>query len=90
MFPKILDGAKVLYHTPKDSYGEIYYTTGELAEFVKYLAICQYPNAKEEYYLFRCNEECEVVGDSVWESIDKCMAIANSTHGGNILWITAK
>ena len=89
MFPKILDGAKVLYYTPKDSYGEIHYTTGEVAEYVNYLAICQYSSAKEEYYLFRCNEEFEVVGDSVWNSIDECMAVANSSYDGTILWITA-
>lgn len=87
MFPEELDGAKVLYYTPKDNYGYIYYSNGDIANNVKFLAICKYQNEKEEYYLFRCDENYEVVGDSVWNSIEECMNIANSSHGGNILWI---
>ena len=44
MFPKILDGADVLYYTPYDNFGEIYWDNGEIAHYVKYLAICVYPN----------------------------------------------
>ena len=40
MFPKILDGADVLYYTPYDNFGEIYWDNGEIAHYVKYLAIC--------------------------------------------------
>ena len=46
MFPKILDGADVLYYTPYDNFGEIYWDNGEIAHYVKYLAICVYPNNK--------------------------------------------
>lgn len=89
-FPKILDNAKVLFYTPKDDYGEIYYTNSEIADYIKYLAICKYQNDKEEYYLFKCDENFEVASDSVWESIDECMGGANSSYGGNILWIEAE
>ena len=44
MFPKILDGAEVVYYTPYDNFGEIYWDNGEIAHYVKYLAICVYPN----------------------------------------------
>lgn len=90
MFPKILDKAKVLYYTPKDDFGCIFYTNGDVAHHVKYLAICKYPSENKEYYLFRCDENYEVVGDSVWDSIEECMAVANSSYGGNIIWIDTR
>lgn len=88
-FPKTLDDAEVLFFTPKDDFGEVYYATGEVADYIKYMAICRYEGVKEEYYLFRCDENYEVVSDSVWGSIDECMEVANSSHGGDILWIKA-
>ena len=87
MFPKVLDGAEVLYHTPCDVFGEIYWDNGEIAHFVKYLAICKYPNRSNEFYLFCCDEQYEVVGDSLWESIEMYMGVANSLHRGKIIWI---
>lgn len=86
MFPEMLDGARVLYYTPYDDFGKIYWDNGEVAYYVKYLAICKYPN-NGEFYLFRCDEEFEVVGDSAWDSIEMCMGVANSSHGGEIIWI---
>ena len=49
MFPNTLDGANVLYYTPYDNFGEIY-----------------------------------------WDNIEMCMGVANSSHGGHILWIENK
>lgn len=79
MFQNTLDNAKVLY-----------YTDGNVADYIKYLAICKYQNRKEEYYLFRCDENFEVVGDSVWNSIEECMGVANASYNGNIIWIEVK
>lgn len=87
MFPNVLDGAEVLYYTPCDDFGEIYWDNGEIAHHVKYLAICKYPNKENEFYLFRCDEQYEVVGDALWDSIEMCMGVANSSHGGKIIWI---
>lgn len=87
MFPEKLDNANVLYYTPKDNYGYIYYDNGEIADHINYLAICKYANQKEECYLFKCDENYEVVGDSLWSSIEECMKVANSSYGGNIIWI---
>lgn len=53
--------------------------------FLKRLKIGK--NSDNEFYLFRCNEQCEVVGDSLWDSIEMCMGVANSFHGGQIPWI---
>ena len=87
MFPKILDGAEVLYYTPFDNFGETYWDNGEIAHYVKYLAICVYPNKNNEFYLFCCDEQYDVVGDSLWDSIEMCMAVANTSHGGQSIWI---
>ena len=57
-FPKLLDNASILYHTPENCFGEIYYTTGEPAEQIRYLAIYKYEN-DTSYYLFGCNADQE-------------------------------
>ena len=43
-FPEILDGAEVLYYTKKDDYGCVYYENDEVADYIKFLAICTYSN----------------------------------------------
>ena len=79
MFPKTLDGAQVLFYTHQNNYGVIRYTTGAIAHFVQYLAICKYEN-DTSYYLFACDADCEVVGDSLWGSVEECMDIARSVY----------
>ena len=86
MFPDVLDGAKVLFFTPKDDYGIMYDTTGNAVAYFKYLSICKYDN-DEGYYLFECNEEYEVMADSLWDSIQMCMDVADTSYGWNLLWI---
>ena len=85
MFPTEIDGAKVLYYTPQDNYGAIKYPNGETADYFRYLAICRYSN-DEQYYLFCCNEQREVVSDSVWNSIGECMNVATTSYKENIVW----
>ena len=85
-FPKLLDNASVLYYTAENCYGEVYYTTGELAEQIRYLAICKYEN-DTSYYLFGCNADQEVVSDSPWESVEECMRVAKSSYNCAISWI---
>lgn len=86
MFPDGLDGAKVLYFTPEDDYGKLYYETGGIAADFKYLAICQYHDS-DSFCLFYCNERKEVETDGLWESIEACMSAAECSCGKNILWI---
>ncbi len=54
---------------------------------LNFFTVPKYPNKNNEFYLFGCDEQYEVVGDSLWESIEICMGVANSSHGGEILWI---
>lgn len=87
-FPEILDNAKVLYYAPKGAYGDVSYPTGDIAENICYLAICKYEN-DEEYYLFGCNADCEVVSDSLWESAEECMSVVRNSYDCDITWIEA-
>jgi hypothetical protein len=89
MFPKELDNAKVLYYTPQDHYGAIRYPNGEVADYYHYLAICTYSKSNE-YYLFCCNENYEVVSDWFDSSIDRCMQMAALSYKENIQWIKAQ
>ena len=89
MFPNELDGAKVLYYTPQDNYGALKYPNGEIAERYHYLAICKY--AKDDnYYLFCCNENYEVVSDSLHCSLDACMRVATVSYKEDIIWNEAE
>lgn len=86
MFPIELDNAKVLYYTPQDNYGAIRYPNGEVVDYYHYLAICVYPK-DNNYYLFCCNENYEVVSDWLDSSVEKCMEVATSSYKENIQWI---
>ncbi|MBQ2956570.1 MAG: hypothetical protein IJE08_08930 [Clostridia bacterium] len=88
MFPKVLDGAQVLYYTPKEHFGDILYTTGEIAAHVYYLAICKYESSGT-HYLFQCNSNYEVEGDSAWDSVEECMSAASS-YSKHIRWVQAE
>jgi hypothetical protein len=88
MFPTELDNAKVLYYTPKDDFGAIKYPNGEVADYYHYLAICSYPD-DNNYYLFCCSENYEVVSDLLCCSIEDCMKNAEFSYKENILWIKA-
>ena len=86
MFPTELDNAEVLYYTPQDDYGAITYPNGEVADYYHYLAICAYPD-DNNYYLFCCNENYEVVSDWLDSSIENCMKVAALSYKENICWI---
>ena len=89
MFPTILDGANVLYHTPAGHYGAVRLDTGEIADYITFLAICRYPD-RSEYYLFSCNAEYEIVSDFPFEDIPACMTSARLSCQKDIQWIAAK
>jgi len=90
MFPEKLDGADVLYYTAKGVFETVFYTTGEVFDHVKYFAICRYVNEENRYYLFGCNDNYDVICDSVWDSIAECMRSVNFSCSCNIRWIKAK
>ena len=84
MFPIKLDGAIVLYYTSQDDYGYSFFPNGKIADRYRYLAICKY-SEDDEYYLFCCDENYEVVSDMLYNSVEECMAIA-SKYKENIVW----
>lgn len=85
VFPTELDGAKVLFYTPQGDYGAMEYPNGEVADDYHYLAICKYLE-DNNYYLFCCNENYEVVNDWMESSIADCMKAAASSYKENIVW----
>ena len=86
MFPKTLDDATVLFYTEKGDYGAVYSTTGEVLDRVCFLAICRYENANE-CYLFGCDENYDVVSDSLWGSVEECQRVAEASCTETPLWI---
>lgn len=89
MFPNFLDGASVLFFSHKDDYGIMCNTDGNVVAHFKYLAICKYDDG-EGYYLFKCNEEYEVVSDSLWDSIEMCMRVTSESYSKKIIWVEKK
>ena len=85
MFPPTLDGASVLFYTPKGDYGTIRYISGEIADYYRYFAICKYAN-DDNFYLFCCNENYDVVSDWLEDSVDDCMNAASSLYSGTLVW----
>ena len=79
-----LDGAKIIKYTS----GEFGYTEDDNGEktFIKALAICSYDD--NEYYLFACDENFNVIGDTIHESIDEAMIFALKYYQKNdINWM---
>ena len=88
IFPETLDNAHVLYFTPQASYGTVCFTTGKIADHICYLAICKYEN-DNNYYLFGCDSNYDVVSDYPWCSVEECMRVASSSYDCDISWIAA-
>lgn len=85
VFPRELDGAKVLFHTPRGNYGASRYTNGKIADHYLYFAICKYEN-DNQYYLFCCGENYQVASDYLIDSIEECKEAAASLYKGSIVW----
>lgn len=76
---KELDGAKVLKFTETDYFGSIEYEDGENKDIL-ILAICNYDNKEEEYYLFACDKEFNILGDTVHSSVEESMNFAKEYY----------
>ena len=73
MFPDYLDGAKVLEHTESGHFGFITDYDDDENPFereIRYLAICAY-TGHDRYYTFSCDEDCDVISDSFWDSVEQ-------------------
>lgn len=86
MFPNELDGAKVLFYTEKEDFGTVNYPNGEICDYITYLAICTYPNASKDYYLFYCDDKYEVITDNLFNSLEDCKKCAE-VRKKDIFWI---
>ena len=85
MFPKMLDGAEVLFYTYQGDFGALTYPDGSIADDYHYLAIFKYRN-ESKFYLFCCDKNYEVINDWLEDSAEICMEIAKSLYKENIDW----
>jgi hypothetical protein len=76
--PEKIDGAKVIKYTPIGRFGFVEYDNGEQKE-IRILAICNYDD-KEECYLFACDEQFNVLGDTLHDSIEEAMKAAKQLY----------
>lgn len=85
MFLERLDGARIQYFAPEGEYGRMHYETGGIGADFKYLAICQY-HGSDKFCLFCGNARKEVETDSLWDSMEACMSVAECFWGKTVLW----
>ena len=81
-----LDNANVLMLSEKGDYGSTK-IVGDVEPDIKicYLAICQYPN-DERIYVFYCDENMSVEQDSLLDSVDEAIELAQQRSSNPIVW----
>lgn len=89
MFPNTLDGADVIFYSPKSTYGKIIHTTGELYDVISFYAICRYAG-EEICYLFGCNEAFEVISDTAFNDLEECKRAVRASLGKDVNWNAKK
>jgi len=66
-----LEGARVLFKTRNDPTIDL----GRAGKAqITALAICEYPNAPGQIYVFACDRHWKVVGDLLYSSVDEAKA----------------
>ena len=81
-----IDGAKVIKYTHTGSFGYVEWNDGEEKE-IRILAICNYDD-KEECYLFACDEQLNVLGDTLHDSIEDAMKAAKDIYEQEVInWL---
>lgn len=73
-----IDGAKVIKYTQSNEFGFVEFENGE-NQVINVLAICNY-NQEEEYYLFACDEQFNVLGDTFHYTIEEAMNFAKEYY----------
>ena len=87
MFPKIIDGANVLWFTDKASFG-VLEEEGKADCAISYLAIIQKPDDVARY-LILCDAEYSVIADHSFPSVEWCKTMAGMRYP-DIVWNEVK
>ena len=83
-----LDGAKVLMISDKGNYHRIKNPCSDDAGIeIRWYAICQYNN-DSGVFLFSCNENKSIEGDTDFDNVDDAMECAERWAGKPIKWST--
>ncbi len=81
--PFELDGARVILYTNNNENNNFgYIHCGEQKEVVTGLAITKYDN-DESYYLFSCDLEWSVIGDTLHSTLEEAKECAKISHNAN-------
>lgn len=85
--PDELDEAEVIFwaFSPQKPFFIMKYSDGTLYKPIHGFAICQYKGEKQ-YYKFSCDIEWNVENDSVCESIEEAVSVANDMSIEPITW----
>ena len=88
--PNKLDGADILCYTQNDDsqfYGTVQVAADKAEEVITGLAITKYPD-EDKYYVFACNKNWEVIGDTCHHSEERAKAFAREYYEkDSINWI---
>lgn len=84
--PQKLDGAIVLRVSEEGDYGVVRYVDENRDEPIVRLAICQYATAGDETYVFDCDAEWNVIGDSLFSSVEEAQAAQLTPYNRSIEW----
>ena len=80
-----LDGAAILKLSSFNIYGTVTDETGKETQ-ITYIALCRY-EGKSEVYIFDCDEELNVIGDTIHDSFEEAIEVVkNSYKGQEIIW----
>ncbi len=74
----LIDGAFVIEKSEVKSYGTVNFEDMESVE-IRQLAICRYEGDKA-FYLFACDSDGNVVGDTVHQTIEEAKAFASNYY----------
>lgn len=76
---KEIDGAEVLTYTQNKDFGFVEFENRE-KKLITVLAICRY-DQKEECYLFACDDQVNVLGDTLHYTMEEAMDFAKEYYG---------
>lgn len=80
-----LEGARVLFKTKNDPAND-FGRAGKMK--ITALAVCEYPDAPGQVYLFACDRHWKVIGDLLYSSAEQAKAEAERIYARSpIVWI---
>ncbi len=80
---EFIDGAKVIKLSKRGLYGNVDFKSEMKVVKIEYIAICQYEN-DDDYYLFACDANFNVLGDSVYDNYENAKKAAKINYEADL------